>query len=75
MKRAILSSEIMGIDIREAVARGVGAQGIELSETVRRMEDSIPQVIVLLESAVERCISFTGGSEAMSLYWPLMIPC
>jgi len=67
MERAILSSEITGVDIRAAVARGVGAQGIELSETVRRMEESIPQVIVLLESAVERCISFTGGSEADEL--------
>ena len=67
MERSILSSEISGIDLRGAVARGVGAQGIELSETVRRMEESIPQFIVLLEAAVERCISFTGGSEADEL--------
>ncbi|KAK9994963.1 hypothetical protein SO802_024666 [Lithocarpus litseifolius] len=67
MERAILSSEIAGVDLRGAVTRGVGAQGIELSETVRRMEESIPQVIVLLEAAVERCISFTGGSEADEL--------
>ncbi|WOK98056.1 embryo yellow protein [Canna indica] len=67
MERAILSSEISGIDIRGAVARGVGAQGIELSETVRRMEESIPQVIVFLEASVERCINFTGGSEADEL--------
>ncbi|XVF11196.1 hypothetical protein REPUB_Repub08aG0005100 [Reevesia pubescens] len=67
MERAILSSEIAGVDLRGAVTRGVGAQGIELSETVRRMEESIPLVIVLLESAVERCISFTGGSEADEL--------
>uniref|UniRef100_A0A803NV62 Conserved oligomeric Golgi complex subunit 7 n=1 Tax=Cannabis sativa TaxID=3483 RepID=A0A803NV62_CANSA len=46
---------------------GVGAQGIELSETVRRMEESIPHIIVLLEAAVERCINFTGGSEADEL--------
>lgn len=45
----------------------MGAQGIELSETVRRMEESIPQVIVLLEAAVERCINLTGGSEADEL--------
>lgn len=64
---AFLSSEISRIDLRGAVARGVGAQGIELSETVRRMEESIPQVIVLLEAAVERCINFTGGSEADEL--------
>ncbi|XP_059450540.1 conserved oligomeric Golgi complex subunit 7 [Corylus avellana] len=67
MERAILSSEIAGVDLRGAVTRGVGAQGIELSETVRRMEESIPQVIVLLEATVERCISFTGGSEADEL--------
>ncbi|KAJ6347638.1 hypothetical protein OIU76_004170 [Salix suchowensis] len=67
MERAILSSEIAGADLRGAVTRGVGAQGIELSETVRRMEESTPHVIVLLEAAVERCISFTGGSEADEL--------
>lgn len=67
IERAILSSEISGVDLRGAVTRGVGAQGIELSETVRRMEESIPQVIVLLEAAVERCISLTGGSEADEL--------
>ncbi|CAN6460799.1 unnamed protein product [Victoria cruziana] len=67
MERAILSSELAMLDLRGAVARGVGAQGIELSETVRRMEESIPQVIVILEAAVERCISFTGGSEAEDL--------
>ncbi|RCV23040.1 hypothetical protein SETIT_4G267100v2 [Setaria italica] len=67
MERAILSAEMAGIDIRGAVPRGVGAQGIELSETVRRMEESIPQMIVLLEAAVERCISLTGGSEADEL--------
>lgn len=31
------------------------------------MEESIPQVIILLEAAVERCINFTGGSEADEL--------
>ncbi|KAF8658686.1 hypothetical protein HU200_059161 [Digitaria exilis] len=67
IERAILSAEMTGIDIRGAVPRGVGAQGIELSETVRRMEESIPQMIVLLEAAVERCISLTGGSEADEL--------
>jgi len=67
MERAILSAEMASIDIRGAVPRGVGAQGIELSEAVRRMEESIPQMIVLLEAAVERCISLTGGSEADEL--------
>ncbi|KAL5569917.1 hypothetical protein UlMin_026492 [Ulmus minor] len=66
-ERAILSSEIAAVDLRGAVTRGVGAQGIELSETVRRMEESIPQIIILLEAAVERCINFTGGSEADEL--------
>lgn len=67
LERAILTNEISGVDLRGAVARGVGAQGVELSETVRRMEESVPQVIVVLEAAVERCISFTGGSEADEL--------
>lgn len=67
MERAILASEIAVVDLRGAVTRGVGAQGIELSETVRRMEESVPQVVVLLEAAVERCIGFTGGSEADEL--------
>ncbi|KAL9226723.1 hypothetical protein vseg_002501 [Gypsophila vaccaria] len=67
MERVILSSEISKLDLRGAVTRGVGAQGIELSETVRRMEESIPQVILLLEAAVERCVNFTGGSEADEL--------
>lgn len=67
MERTILASEIGKLDLRGAVARGVGAQGIELSETVRRMEESVPQVILLLEAAVERCINFTGGSEADEL--------
>ncbi|XP_062114053.1 conserved oligomeric Golgi complex subunit 7-like [Humulus lupulus] len=31
------------------------------------MEESIPHIIVLLEAAVERCINFTGGSEADEL--------
>ncbi|KAE8670923.1 ultraviolet-B receptor UVR8-like isoform X1 [Hibiscus syriacus] len=73
MERAILSSEIAGADLRGAVSRGVGAQGIELSETVRRMEESIPQVILHLEAAVERCMSFTGGSEADELILALDI--
>lgn len=67
MERRILSAEISGVDLRGAVTRGVGAQGIELSETVRRMEESVPVVILLLEASVERCISLTGGSEADEL--------
>ncbi|KAL4557165.1 hypothetical protein LXL04_035337 [Taraxacum kok-saghyz] len=67
MERVTLSAEIASIDLRGAVTRGIGAQGIELSETVRRMEESVPQVIVLLEASVDRCVSFTGGSEADEL--------
>ena len=67
MERAILSAEIAGVDLRGAVIRGLGAQGVELSETVRRMEESIPQITILLEAAAERCINFTGGSEADEL--------
>ncbi|CAH9059830.1 unnamed protein product [Cuscuta epithymum] len=67
MERAILSGEIAGLDLRGAAITLVGVQGVELSETVRRMEESIPQVILLLEAAVERCINFTGGSEADEL--------
>lgn len=68
MERITLSAEIGGIDLRGAVkTTRIGSQGVELSETVRRMEDSIPHVIVLLDAAVERCINFTGGSEADEL--------
>lgn len=67
MERVVLSNEISRLDLRGAVPRFLGIQGIELSETVRRMEESIPQVIILLEAAVERCITFTGGSEADEL--------
>ncbi|PIN10626.1 hypothetical protein CDL12_16784 [Handroanthus impetiginosus] len=64
MERAVLSGGIAGLDLRGVSTRIVGVQGVELSETVRRIEESIPQVILLLEAAMERCISFTGGSEA-----------
>lgn len=67
MERAVLSGEIAGLDLRGAAVTLVGVQGVELSETVRRMEESIPQVILLLEAAVERCINFTGGSEVDEL--------
>ncbi|EYU24953.1 hypothetical protein ABFS82_06G047400 [Erythranthe guttata] len=67
MERGVLSGGISGLDLRGVSTRIKGVQGVELSETVRRMEESIPQVILLLESATERCISFTGGSEADEL--------
>jgi hypothetical protein len=55
------------LDLRAAVPRGIGARGVELSETVRRMEASVPELTMALEAAVERCISFTGGVEAEAL--------
>ncbi|GFY83284.1 conserved oligomeric Golgi complex component-related / COG complex component-like protein [Actinidia rufa] len=67
IERLILSAEIAGVDLQGAVTRGVEALDVELSETVQRMEESIPQVIIVLEASVERCISFTGGSEADEL--------
>lgn len=63
MERVVLSGGIAGLDLRGVSTRIIGVQGVELSETVRRMEESIPLVILLLEAATERCISFTGGSE------------
>ncbi|XP_019149687.1 PREDICTED: conserved oligomeric Golgi complex subunit 7-like isoform X2 [Ipomoea nil] len=67
MERAVLSVEIAGLDLRGAAITLVGVQGVELRETVGRMEECIPQIILLLEAAVERCINFTGGSEADEL--------
>lgn len=67
LERIQLSGEVSALDLRGAVSRGFGQRGVELSETVRRMEASIPEVIIALEAAVERCISFTGGVEAESL--------
>ncbi|KAL3645202.1 Golgi transport complex subunit 7 [Castilleja foliolosa] len=67
MERGVLFGEIAGLDLRGVSTRIIGVQGVELSETVRRMEETIPQVILLLEAATERCVSFTGGSEADEL--------
>ncbi|GFP88241.1 conserved oligomeric golgi complex subunit 7, partial [Phtheirospermum japonicum] len=67
MERGVLSGGIAGFDLRGVSTRIIGVQGVELSETVRRMEETIPQVILLLEAATERCMSFTGGSEADEL--------
>lgn len=67
MERGVLSGVIAGLDLRGVGTRIIGVQGVELSETVRRMEESIPHVILLLEAATERCINFTGGSEADEL--------
>ncbi|KAG6402688.1 hypothetical protein SASPL_134892 [Salvia splendens] len=63
MEHGVLSGGIAGLDLRGVSTRIIGVQGVELSETVRRMEETIPLVILLLEAAVERCINFTGGSE------------
>lgn len=67
LERNQLLGELAALDLRGAVPRGIGQRGVELSETVRRMEASIPEVTVTLEAAVDRCISFTGGVEAESL--------
>ncbi|PHT27363.1 hypothetical protein CQW23_33033 [Capsicum baccatum] len=67
MERAVLSGEIAGLDLREAAITSEGVQGVDLSETMRRMEESIPQVILLLEAVVKRCINFTSSSEVDEL--------
>ncbi|EPS73811.1 hypothetical protein M569_00940, partial [Genlisea aurea] len=67
IERGVLSGGISGLDLRGVSTRIIGVQGVELSETVRRLEESIPQVILLLEAAVDRCVTFTGGSEADEL--------
>ncbi|PHT68920.1 hypothetical protein T459_28407 [Capsicum annuum] len=61
MERAVLSGEIARLDLRGVVVTLEGVQGVELSETIRRIEESIPQVILLLEAAVKRWINFTSG--------------
>ncbi|KAF3648649.1 hypothetical protein FXO38_11543 [Capsicum annuum] len=60
MERAVLSGEIARLDLRGVVVTLEGVQGVELSETIRRIEESIPQVILLLEAAVKRWINFTS---------------
>lgn len=67
LELSLLTAEVSSLDMRGAVSRGIGARGVEVSETVGRMKASIPAVSELLEAAVERCIAFTGGSEAESL--------
>lgn len=67
LERIQLLGELSALDLRGAVSRGFGQRGVELSETVRRMEASIPEITLALEAAVERCMSFTGGVEAESL--------
>lgn len=67
LELSLLTAEVSSLDLRGAVSRGIGARGVEVSETVGRMDASIPAVAVLLEAAVERCITFTGGSEVEAL--------
>jgi hypothetical protein len=55
-----LTSEIAKLDLRGAVQRSLGARAVELSETVRRMEASVPTVMVSLESAIERYERYYG---------------
>ncbi|KAM3375850.1 hypothetical protein P3S68_014564 [Capsicum galapagoense] len=67
MKSAVLFGKIEGLDLRGAVATLKEVHEVELSEVVQRMEELIPQVILLLEATVKRCINFTGGSEVDEL--------
>lgn len=67
LELSLLNDQVMSLDFRGAVSRSVGARGVEVSETVRRIEASVPAVALSLESAVERCLNFTGGSEAEAL--------
>ncbi|PHU14384.1 hypothetical protein BC332_15589 [Capsicum chinense] len=67
MKSAVLFGEIAGLDLRGAAATLKEVHEVELSEAVQRMEELIPQVILLLEATVKRCINFTGGSEVDEL--------
>lgn len=67
LERIQLLGEVSALDLRGAVSRGFGQRGVELSETVRRMEASIPEISMALEAAVERCMTFTGGVEAEAL--------
>ncbi|XP_070014824.1 uncharacterized protein [Nicotiana sylvestris] len=46
---------IVGIEVREAAVIFRGVQNFELSETIRKRVESIPQVILLLQSTDERC--------------------
>eukprot|EP00850_Spirogloea_muscicola_P009999 SM000057S18429 [mRNA] locus=s57:547827:552731:- [translate_table: standard] len=68
LERAQLLAEIGALGLRNAaVPRGPGARGAEFAEVVRRVEASLPDVMVALEASVERCLSLTGGSEAEAL--------
>ncbi|PHU17099.1 hypothetical protein BC332_12794 [Capsicum chinense] len=67
MERTVLSGEIAGLDLRGAAVTYERIQEVDLSETVRRMEESIPKPILLLEAAVKRCINVTSGSEVDKL--------
>ncbi|GJP54733.1 hypothetical protein CLOM_g13781 [Closterium sp. NIES-68] len=67
-ERAQLALDLGGIDLRPGGAvKQVGQRGLVLADAVRRMESAIPLAIAALEAAVERCLAFTGGSEAAAL--------
>ncbi|KAL3627179.1 Golgi transport complex subunit 7 [Castilleja foliolosa] len=67
MECGVLFGGVAGFDLRGVSTRIIGVQGVELSGLVRRMEETIPQVILLLEAASERCMSFSCGSEVDEL--------
>ncbi|CAI5463800.1 unnamed protein product [Closterium sp. Yama58-4] len=67
-ERAQLAADLAGIDLRPGGAvKQVGQRGLVLADAVRRMEAAIPAAMAALEAAVERCLAFTGGSEAAAL--------
>lgn len=67
LEKTQLESTVSGMDLRKAAVRGFGQRGVELSAAVRRMEASVPALIVALEASVDRCLDFTGGSESLEL--------
>ena len=67
MEHVILLAEIVSLNLRGVFPHGVGVEGVYLSETVRRMEEFIPQVTSLLEASIDRCISLTRSFEAEAL--------
>lgn len=58
LERSRLASELGMVDLSE----GSGLEG-----TSRRLTDSVPAAVGILEGAVQRCISFTGGTESDAL--------
>jgi len=45
LERAILTNEISGVDLRGAVTRGVGAQGVNSARQLRGMRNPFPKLL------------------------------